>query len=64
MRHCSSCEHCIIDIKSMFICNVMIDKCQVMGHHILNPAISGLRCKAYQREGTKNETGAKNLPRA
>lgn len=61
MRHCRSCEHCILDLKALLASNVIVDKCDVMEHNIFHPTISGLRCRAYQRRGGAKDAEAKRF---
>lgn len=49
MKHCSSCEHCIMDMKALML-GVYVSKCHVFGHNILHPFFNGFRCKKYKKE--------------
>lgn len=49
MRHCSSCAYCILDIKALRYCGVVVDKCELTGNLVLTPFIDGIMCKCYKK---------------
>lgn len=49
MRHCSSCAYCILDIKALRYCGVIVDKCKLTGNLVLTPFIDGIMCKCYKK---------------
>ena len=48
MKHCSSCENCIIDTRALTM-GICIMKCRLGGHNILHPFFSGFKCSRYRR---------------
>lgn len=49
MQHCSSCAHCILDIKALRYCGVVVDKCALTDNLVLTPFIDGIMCKCYKK---------------
>ena len=47
---CRTCKNCIIDIKAINRCGVLIDMCELDKEHILHPWFSGWFCEFWRKE--------------
>lgn len=65
MRHCSSCAYCILDIKALKYCGVVVNKCKLTEDLVLTPFIDGIMCKCYKKRfatpGKTRREGAKKM---
>ena len=50
LKRCSNCKHCAMDLRALFLASVVIEKCTLHGHHILNPVWKGWLCKDWRAE--------------
>ena len=47
-KRCSTCKHCILDMKAMNI-GIYAEKCSLKKHIIINPFWKGWGCQKWEK---------------
>lgn len=51
MRHCSSCEHCYMRLRPLYLLGLVMYRCNIDYHDISHPFFKGWLCKDYRKDG-------------
>lgn len=47
-KRCSTCKHCRVDLKALYIAGCFVHFCKINGRFILKPFWSGWGCRFWE----------------
>lgn len=50
IKCCRTCKECVLDIKALRACRVLVDRCKKHDKSILHPWLRGFFCKDWEEE--------------
>lgn len=50
---CRTCKECRLDLRAIWICGILIDRCALKQKYISHPWLSGWWCKDWRAEDGK-----------